>query len=109
MKKIFSYFQPCCASPDWSAARPVTRAPTRPTRFPAPSLWRERRRGYRPASFGRGHRRGPRQPHPDGGGHRDGEGVAMPRRNGVAFDFYEAILDPAEQLHLRLHRGDGTR
>jgi hypothetical protein len=33
----------------------------------------------------------------------------MPRRNGVAFDFYEAILDPAEQLHLRLHRGDGTR
>lgn len=35
-------------------------------------------------------------------------GVDMPRRNGVAFDFYEAILDPAEQYTFTFARNDGT-
>ncbi len=35
-------------------------------------------------------------------------GAAMPRRNGVAFDFYEAVLDPAEQYTFTFTRGDGT-
>ncbi|NLV42832.1 MAG: hypothetical protein GXY15_16595 [Candidatus Hydrogenedentes bacterium] len=35
-------------------------------------------------------------------------GVAMPRRNGVATDFYQTALDPAEQYTFTFTRGDGT-